>query len=279
MTEAVHKNSGRMFLQLWHVGRVSHPIFQPDGEIPIAPSPIAPAGEIQTPEGPKPYITPRPLETDEIPALVEQFRVGAKNAMAAGFDGGEIHSANGYLLDQFLRDGTNARTDRYGGSLENQVRFLMEVAGAVTAAWGADRVGVRISPLNPFNDMYDSNPEKTFGFVAKRLGRLGLAYLHVMEIGIGPTRRPSPPFDVKKLRLRFKGPYMVNGGYDRERAETTIRKGEADLVAFGVPFIANPDLVERFAKGAPLNAPNRGTFYGGDERRYTDYPFLAGAGR
>jgi N-ethylmaleimide reductase len=219
------------------------------------------------------------LELDEIPGLVEQFRQGAQNAKEAGFDGVEIHAANGYLLDQFLRDGTNRRADRYGGSPENRFRLLSEVVEAVSGVWGADRVGVRISPVNPFNDIYDSDPETTFGYAAERLNRFGLAYLHVVEIGTheddnGRSNNDTKVFNVKKLRSIFNGPYIANGGYGQTRAEAALSSDETDLIAFGSLYIANPDLVERFRVGAALNDPDPNTFYGGDERGYTDYPFL-----
>ena len=273
VTEAVHRLGGHIFLQLWHVGRISHPSLQPGGALPVAPSAIRPNGDAYTYEGLKPFVTPRALETDEIAEVVAQYRHGAHLAMVAGFDGVEIHAANGYLPDQFLRDGTNRRTDRYGGSLENRARFLMEIVEAVTAVWGPQRVGVRISPINPFNDMYDSNPELTFGYVAERLGKLGLVYLHVVEADEhGNTTGHQLNF--RRLRDLFGGIYIVNGGFDYERATTTLARGDADLVSFGRLFLANPDLPERFAKRAPLNKPDHATFYGGQEPGYIDYPAL-----
>lgn len=273
VTEAVHRRGGRIFLQLWHVGRISHPSLQPGGTLPIAPSAIRPKGDAYTYEGQKPFVTPRALETDEIPEVIAQYRHGARLAMMAGFDGVEIHAANGYLPDQFLCDRTNRRTDRYGGSLENRSRFLMEIVEAVTAVWGPQRIGVRISPTNPFNDMDDSNPDLIFGYVAERLGKLGLAYLHVVEADEhGNTT--GHKVDFRRLRDLFGGIYIVNGGFDYTRATDTLTRGDADLVSFGRLFLANPDLPERFAKRAPLNKPDSTTFYGGKETGYIDYPTL-----
>lgn len=270
VTDTVHGAGGRMFLQLWHVGRISHPSLQPDGALPVAPSAICPEGEAVTYEGMQAFVTPRALETDEIPAIVEQFRAGAQNAQDAGFDGVEIHSANGYLIDQFLRDGSNRRTDGYGGSLENRTRLLMEIAEAVCGVWGGGRVGVRFSPGGGFNDMRDSDPHATFTYAAEQLNAFELAYLHVIE-----THESIDFFDFSVLRRAFHGNYMANAGYDLARANAAIASGAADLVSFGALFIANPDLAARFAAGAELNTPDTETFYGGDERGYTDYPFMA----
>ncbi len=274
ITEAIHRSGGRVFLQLWHVGRISHPSLQPKGDLPVAPSAIKPDGETFTETGLRPFVTPRALQTDELPGIVAQFRQAAENALEAGFDGVEVHAANGYLLDQFLRDGTNRRDDDYGGSLENRARLLLQVTHAVAGVFGADRVGVRLSPVNSFNDISDSAPDVTFPYVARRLNRFGLAYLHVVEqdfAGSDATRG----FDPRKLRDAFKGAYIANGGYDQVRAEVALATGAADLIAFGKPFIANPDLAARFATGAPLNLADEASFYGGDEKGYTDYPFLA----
>ena len=273
VTDAVHAEGGRIFLQLWHVGRISHPSLQPDGALPVAPSAIRPDGQTFTESGPKPFVTPRALETYELPGIVETFRAGAANALVAGFDGVEIHAANGYLIDQFLRDGSNKRTDGYGGPVENRARFLFEVLDAVVGVWGADRVGIRLSPINSFNSMRDSDPDATFGYVAARLSRYGLAYLHVVETDSGGSATPQT-YDRDALRAAYRGVYIANGGYDRPRAERAIAEGKADLVSFGAPYVANPDLVERFALGAALNRPDPSTFYGGDERGYIDYPFL-----
>jgi N-ethylmaleimide reductase len=272
VTDAVHSRNSRIFLQLWHCGRVSHPSLLPGGELPVAPSAIRPEGDAFTYQGPQPFVTPRALETSELPGIVEDYRKAAQNALSAGFDGVEIHAANGYLIDQFIRDGSNQRTDAYGGSLENRSRLLLEVTAAVTDVWGADRVGVRFSPINSFNDMRDSEPQKTFDYMAAALNAFDLAYLHGMELDFGPAK---PAFDFAQFRRCFKGRYMANGAYDKARADAALASGYADLVAFGALFIANPDLPERFARNAPLNAPDQSTFYGGNEKGYTDYPFLS----
>ena len=221
-----------------------------------------------------PFVTPRALETGEIPGIVAQFRHGAENALEAGFDGVEVHGANGYLLDQFLRDGTNRRDDDYGGSLENRTRLLLQVTHAAAGVFGADRVGVRLSPVNSFNGISDSAPDVTFPYVAERLNRFGLAYLHVVEQDFAGSDA-AQGFDRRKLKDAFDGAYIANGGYDQVRAEVALATGAADLIAFGKPFIANPDLPARFATGAPLNWADEATFYGGDEKSYTDYPNLA----
>ena len=270
VTKAVHERGGRIFLQLWHVGRISHPSLQPDGELPVAPSSIRPTGDAFTATGLQPFVTPRALETHEISGIVEQYRRGAINALAAGFDGVEIHAANGYLIDQFLRDGANRRTDRYGGPLENRMRLLQEVTGVAVDVWGGNRVGVRLSPVSPFNDMIDSNPQHTFEHAVAALNRFGLAYAHVVETGI----ETQPRFDFASLRKAFRGAYIANAGYTKERAHAALADNDADLVSFGVLFLANPDLPVRFGRGAPLNTPDQSAFYGGSEKGYTDYPFL-----
>jgi N-ethylmaleimide reductase len=267
VTDAVHRRGGRIFLQLWHVGRISHPSLQEEGALPVAPSAIRPEGNAMTAGGWAPFVEPRALDLDEIPGIVEDYRRAAINAKEAGFDGVEVHGANGYLLDQFLRDGTNKRTDAYGGPVENRARLLLEVVEVVSKVFGAGRVGVRLSPINPFNDIRDSDPQATFDFVARQLGSRGLAYLHVFQAG-------GDPFDWRALKTAFGGVFIVNGGYDRTRAEGATETGAAELVAFGVPFIANPDLVERLVKGAPLATANQETFYGGSAVGYTDYPAL-----
>jgi N-ethylmaleimide reductase len=272
-TSAVQRAGGRIFLQLWHVGRISHPSLQPDGALPVAPSAICPAGEAVTYQGMQPFVTPRALKIDELPGIVEDYRLAAKNAKAAGFHGVEIHAANGYLLDQFLRDGSNHRSDDYGGSIDNRCRLLLQVIDAVTSVWDANRVGVRISPLNPFNDITDSDPKALFGSLALKLGNLGLAYLHVVEGAIG-SDAPLPEFDFAALKAAYDGTYMANGGYTLERGNQAIADNLAELVSFGVPFISNPDLPRRFAQGADLNSADEATFYGGDEHGYTDYPSL-----
>jgi N-ethylmaleimide reductase len=268
VTDAVHKAGGRIFLQLWHVGRISHPSLQLENALPVAPSAIKPAGDAMTATGLQPFVTPRALETSELPGIVDAYRQAALNAQEAGFDGVEIHAANGYLLDQFLRDGSNHRTDAYGGSIENRSRLLLEVVEVVSKAIGAGRVGVRLSPVGAFNDMKDSDPAALFLHVARHLGSRGLAYLHVFETD--PTG-----FDWAALKQAFGGRYIANGAYDRTRAAAALSSGRADLIAFGVPFIANPDLVARLKTGAPLAQPDTATFYGGTEKGYTDYPALA----
>ncbi len=276
VTDAVHDEGGRIFLQLWHVGRISHPSLQPEGALPVAPSAIKPEGDAVTFEGMQPFVAPRALETVEIPGIVAQYRNAAAKALSAGFDGVEIHAANGYLLDQFLRDGSNRRTDAYGGPIENRFRILREVTQAVIDIWGQDRVGVRLSPLNRFNSMSDSQPEATFRYAARELGAMGLAFLHVVET---TTLDGSDPRRVDRAQIAkdFGGVYIANGGYDKARASEAVANGGSDLIAFGKPYIANPDLVERFVKDAPLNTPDPATFYGGDHRGYTDYPSLGSA--
>ncbi len=274
VTAAVHDAGGRIFCQLWHVGRVSHPDLQPEGRLPVAPSAIAPAGEAFTYEGMKPFVTPRALDSAELPDIVNAYRIAAQNALSAGFDGVEVHAANGYLLDEFLRDGSNARADAYGGTVDNRARLLLEVLDAVCGVWGASRVGTRLSPVQPFNDMRDSDPRATFTRVVERLNAYDLAYLHVTELGRDAPGAAGPFFDPLELRRLWRGVYMTNAGYDKARANAVLAEGKADLVAFGVPFIANPDLPERYRRDAPLNPPDPATFYGGGEKGYTDYPFL-----
>jgi N-ethylmaleimide reductase len=272
VTGAVHAASGRIVLQLWHVGRISHQSFQPGGKLPVAPSAIKPNGQAFTAKGFEPIPTPRALELAEIPGIVAQYAQGARNAMAAGFDGVEVHGANGYLIDQFLRDGSNKRTDAYGGSIENRARFLLEVVDAVTAAVGAERTGLRISPQNGQNDISDSDPQRLFNHVASALSGKGLSFLHVIEGDTGGA--PVPPFDYKEIKRRFGGIVIANNGFDKNRANAAIEEGRADLVAFGKPFISNPDLVTRLYLNAPLAPANRETFYGGADQGYTDYPLL-----
>lgn len=269
ITEAVHEEGGRIFLQLWHVGRISHPSYH-DGARPVAPSAIAPEGETMTAKGAMaPFETPRALATDEIPTIIDQYRRGAENARAAGFDGVEVHGANGYLLDQFLQSGTNQRTDRYGGTLENRTRLLLEVTKAVAAVWGADRVGVRLSPGGTFNSMQDDDPQATFGYAAERLSALDLAYLHVVENDLGDGHTASA-----RMRAAYDGTLMVAGGYDRDSGEAALQEGRADLIAYARYFLANPDLPARFALKAALNEWDESTFYGGGAEGYTDYPAL-----
>ncbi|HEU4708984.1 MAG TPA: alkene reductase [Methylophilaceae bacterium] len=272
VTQAVHARGGRIFCQLWHVGRISHPSLLPNNALPVAPSAIKPAGQAFTYQGLQDFVTPRELSADELPGIVADYVQATKNAIEAGFDGVEIHAANGYLLDQFLRNGTNRRLDNYGGSIANRTRLLREVLEGVTGAIDSERVGVRISPTNPFNDISDTDPQLLFDHVARELSEFGLAYLHVVEGGMGGVE--SVPFDFVELRRNFTGLYMANQGYDKARANAAIAEGHADLVAFGALYIANPDLVERFEKDAPLNTPDQSKFYGGGAEGYTDYPTL-----
>jgi N-ethylmaleimide reductase len=273
ITEAVHSKGGRIFLQLWHVGRISHPDFH-DGELPVAPSAIAPKGDAVTYKGMQPFVTPRALELEEIPAIIDQYRIAAKNALTAGFDGVEVHGANGYLLDQFLRDGSNQRTDSYGGSLENRCRLLLEVVVAVSKVWGAERVGVRLSPSGTFNDMSDSEPEKLFTYLLGQLNRFDLAYLHIVDALESDIRHGAKVVELSALRRAYLGTLITCGGYDSAKGNQILANELADAIAFGELYIANPDLVERFRVNAPLNSPDPSTYYGGDEKGYTDYPFL-----
>jgi N-ethylmaleimide reductase len=273
VTRAVHREGGRIFLQLWHVGRVSHPCMQPSSLAPVAPSAVAAEGQLFTAEGMQQFLTPRALEIGEIPRVVEQFARAARMARDAGFDGVDIHAANGYLIDQFLRDGSNHRTDGYGGSIANRARFLVQVTEAVIRVWGADCVGVRLSPLSPYNSMRDSNPMRTFTYVADALRHLGVGYLHVAEPGPGhPMATPAGCRLLAALRAAFPGCFVVDGGRDRGSAEAAVTAADADLVALATPFISNPDLVERLARGIPLTVADPKTFYEGGERGYTDYP-------
>ncbi len=268
VTEAVHRAGGRIVLQLWHAGRFSDPDFL-GGARPIAPSPRALRGELRLSGGGRPFVTPRALEAGELPHLVRRFADGARRALDAGFDGVELHAAQGYLIDQFLRDGTNQRDDAYGGSLERRARLLVEVTEAVCAVVGAGRVGVQLSPTSTLGDMSDSNPQATFSHAARALSTLGVAYLHVFE-PLAQGLRLSP-----MLRAAFGGTFIANGGYDGASANAALANGEADLVSFGRAFIANPDLVASLAEGAPLAPPDPATFYGGDARGYIDYPTKA----
>lgn len=275
ITAAVHVAGGRIFLQLWHVGRISHPSLQPEGALPVAPSAVLPAGKSFTEAGFQPYEIPRALELDEIPGIVEQYRLASKNALDAGFDGVEIHAANGYLIDQFLRDKTNQRTDAYGGSIENRTRFMLEVTDAVVSVWGGGRVGIRLSPVSPANDCGDSNPAPLFTHAVQSLNRFGLAYLHVVEGATGGPREVENGFDLQILRRLFKGTYIANNGYDLDLARHARANNLADLIAFGRPFISNPDLVARLRAQAPLNAVNPKTIYSPGAPGYIDYPFLS----
>lgn len=285
ITDAVHAAGGRIFLQLWHVGRISHPALQPDGMLPVAPSAIRPAGQafIENDRGEGelvPFVTPRALDIVEMPYVVQQYERGARHALMAGFDGVEIHGANGYLLDQFINSQTNTRTDAYGGSVAGRARLLFEVVEAVKGVCGGDRVGVRLSPLGSFNDIGDADPEATFGTIAEQLSEQGLAYLHVvnpatgdMDAGREPNARALAMLEL--LRAKYRGTLMVAGGFDLDTAEAWLREGRADIIAFGRKFIANPDLPRRFRERAPLNADDPSTYYGGGAKGYTDYPTLA----
>ncbi|AIO69367.1 alkene reductase [Burkholderia oklahomensis] len=269
VTDAVHAAGGRIFLQLWHVGRVSDPVFL-DGALPVAPSAIAPGGHVSLVRPQRPYVTPRALELDEIPGVVAAFRRGAENARAAGFDGVEVHGANGYLLDQFLQDGSNRRTDAYGGSIENRARLLLEVVDEAIDVWGAARVGVHLAPRGDSHTMGDSTPAATFGYVAQALGRRNIAFLFARESFGGDSLSPQ-------LKAAFGGPFIANENFTLESAQAALETGRADAVAWGKLFIANPDLPRRFELNAPLNQPNSATFYSEGETGYTDYPALESA--
>lgn len=278
VTAAVRERAGKIFLQLWHSGRVAHPALL-DGDRPVAPSAIAGTGTLHTPIGKVELETPRALETEEIPQIVEQFRQGAANALEAGFDGVELHGAFGYLIDQFLQDGSNQRTDAYGGSVENRARFLLEVVDAACRVWGDHRVGIKLSPSNTFYGMEDSDPHATFGYAIGQLDKRNLAYIHLME----PNEKDLATRDVIDPAIAafgplYRGTMITNGGYDKSKGNEVLAAGAAQLVSFGRPFIANPDLPQRFAADAELNAPDPATFYGrGDcelEKGYTDYPTL-----
>jgi N-ethylmaleimide reductase len=274
VTAAVHRNGGKIFLQLWHVGRMSHPDYL-GGKMPVAPSAIPVLEEIHTPTGKEKIPVSRALTSGEIPDIVNQFQKGAMNAREAGFDGVEIHGANGYLLDQFLRDGSNRRTDNYGGSLENRMRFPLEVARAVSGEWGAGKVGYRLSPHFSIHGMSDTDPVTTFSSMARELGRAGIGYIHLIEpvggrLGVTPEGEIMAP----RIRANFNGTLMLNGGYDAVSGNKAIESGLADLVSFGVSFLANPDLPYRFMRNAPLNREDPSTFYTGEEKGYTDYPAL-----
>jgi N-ethylmaleimide reductase len=275
VTDAVHAKGGRMFLQLWHVGRVSH-VDMTNGETPVGPSVVPFDGVAYTKNGWVPVSPHRALKIEEIPALFDAFRQGARRAKAAGFDGVEIHSGNGYLFDQFLQDGSNKRTDSYGGSVENRARLLLEATEAVVSVWGGHRVGVRISPSTQFNGMSDSNPDAIFGYVGEQLNRFGLAYLHIIEPRVKGNvviKEGAGPVAAEQMRKIFKSKIIAAGGFEPDTAEAVLEKGDADLVAFGRHFISNPDLPKRIKLGLPLNTYDRTTFYGGDAHGYTDYPF------
>jgi N-ethylmaleimide reductase len=276
VTDNVHARGGCIFIQLWHVGRVSHTSLQVSNGAPVAPSAIRAKGKTFVNGTFTEISEPRALELAEIPGIIESFKRGTANALAAGFDGVEIHGANGYLLDQFARDGSNKRTDAYGGSIDNRAKLMVEVSKVVTAEAGAERTGIRISPVTPANDMSDSNPQLLFDYIVDHLNALKLTYIHVIEGATGGAR-DFAPFDYGSLRKRFKGAYIANNGYDFDLATKVLAANEADLIAFGKPFISNPDLVERLQRGSPLNAPDKATFYGGGAKGYTDYPALGEA--
>ena len=274
VTDAVHKEGGRIFAQLWHVGRVSHPMYH-GGEKPVAPSPVKPDGNVYTHEGMKEYVAPRALKTEEIPGIIDDYRRAARNAMEAGFDGVEIHGANGYLIEQFIKDGTNLRDDKYGGSVENRARFAFEVVQAVSQEIGAQKTGIRLSPSGTTQGITDSNPKHTYTYLIAKLDKCDLAYLHLMEPQTDVSNKQNYLKNVAAyFREIYRGTLITNVEYDRESGMQAINNGTADLVAYGRLFLANPDLPERFAKNAELNEPNRQTFYGGSEEGYTDYPFL-----
>jgi N-ethylmaleimide reductase len=285
VTQAVHQADGLIFNQLWHVGRISHPALQPDNMLPVAPSAIIPEGkafiENERGEGELvPFVRPRALNIEEMPYVVAQYERAAINARAADFDGVEIHAANGYLLDQFIETSTNRRTDTYGGPVENRTRLLFEVAEALIRIWGPDRIGVRLSPIGKMNDIHDDHPEATFGYIAARLSEYRFAYLHIVNPALeqmqsGKTPDPRALAMVETIRKKFKGTLMVAGGFQADTAAQWLREGKADLIAFGRKFIANPDLPERLRIGAPFNADDPTTYYGGGEKGYTDYPSLA----
>ena len=275
ITNAVHAKGGHIFLQLWHVGRISHSSLQPNNALPVAPSAIAANGKTFTKNGYVPLETPRALELGELPGIVAQYKHAAQLALEAGFDGVEIHAANGYLLEQFLRDSSNHRTDAYGGSIENRARLLLEVTQAVTEVWGGQRVGIRLSPNSPFNNAIDSNSQATYSYVVEQLNQFGLLYLHLVEGATGGPRDVENGFDLTVLRKAFNGLYIANNGYDKAMGEAAIDSQHADLVAYGRPFISNPDLVQRYKIGAPLNELDNSTLYSGGAKGYTDYPSLA----
>ncbi|MDO9403691.1 MAG: alkene reductase [Polaromonas sp.] len=286
VTHAVHDKGGKIVVQLWHVGRVSHTDLQPEGGAPVAPSAITAKTKTVLIKDGVPTFTdtsePRDLDAGEIPGIVHTFQAAARNAVeTAGFDGVEIHGANGYLLDQFLKDGSNQRTDDYGGSIENRARLLLEITRGIAGDIGGGRTGIRLSPVTPANDAHDSDPQPLFDYVVRQLATMNLAYIHIIEGATGgPRDVEGRPFDYAALKKAYreaggKGAWMVNNGYDKALAEKAVADG-ADLVAFGRPYIANPDLVERLRADAPLNTPDKNTFYGGREKGYTDYPTLAG---
>ncbi len=268
VTDAVHASGGRIFMQLWHTGRISHPSLLPEGALPVAPSAIKPAGRGWTPNGLQDFVTPRALRVDEITQTVADFRIATRRALEAGFDGVELHAASGYLPEQFLSSGTNQRQDDYGSSVAKRARFILEVLQAMVAEAGGDRVGIKISPEMNFNDIVDATPQETFTYLVEQLRSLNLAYLHVALFGAKVDYHAL-------LRPRFNGAYLIGGGLDQKSAEAAVAGGRADATVFGSAFLANPDLPERFRQGAPLNTPDTNTFYSPGARGYTDYPSLS----
>ena len=273
VTDRVHERGGHIYIQLWHVGRVSHTALQANDGAPVAPSAVRAKGKTFVGGTFVDVSEPRALDLGEIPGIIDNFKRASANALAAGFDGVEIHGANGYLLDQFAKDGANKRTDAYGGSIENRARLMLEVSKAVASEAGADRTGIRISPVTPANDVSDSNPQPLFDHIVDQLNALKLVYIHVIEGATGGPRDIAP-FDHDSLRKRFNGTYIANNGYDFKLATEVLDKNKADLIAFGKLFISNPDLVERLKLGAALNDFDKATFYGGSAKGYTDYPVL-----
>ncbi|MFP5384522.1 MAG: alkene reductase [Bacteriovoracia bacterium] len=274
LTDSVHKADGHIFVQLQHCGRISHPSMLPKSQLPVAPSAIRPQGQAITYSGMQDFVTPKALDKSEITSVIDQFQTAAKFAKSAGFDGIEVHGANGYLIDQFLRDGSNTRTDEYGGSLQNRFRFASEVIDAVCSVWKSSQVGIRLSPENSFNSMSDSSPMGHFSYFTEQLNSKKLAYLHVLQGDMLSATKSD--FDYHSLRSKFNGTYIANGGYGYHRAMNDLTNGCADLVAFGSLFLANPDLVRRFKENLPLNEADRATFYGGTEKGYNDYPYYGG---
>jgi N-ethylmaleimide reductase len=274
VTDAVHQAGGKIVIQLWHVGRISHTSLQPNGQSPVAPSAVNAGVKTFTADGFEDTSDPRALTLDEMPRLAADYAHAAEMAKKAGFDGVEVHGANGYLLDQFLKTGSNKRADAYGGSVENRARILFEVMDAVTAVWGGDRVGLRLSPFSPANGIDDADPQETFEYVVQGLNKYGLSYLHMVEGATGGSRELDEGESIGALRKLFEGPYMGNNGYTRALALKTVGEGKADLIAFGRPFIANPDLVKRLEEDVALNEGDQDTWYGGGREGYTDYPTL-----
>ncbi|MEH2512319.1 N-ethylmaleimide reductase [Nitrobacteraceae bacterium AZCC 1564] len=274
VTDGVHERGGRIFIQLWHVGRISHTSLQPNNGAPVAPSAVRANTKTFVGGAFADVSEPRALELNEIPGLIDDYKRATANALEAGFDGVEVHAANGYLLDQFARDGANKRTDAYGGPIENRAKLMLEVSKAVAEVAGADRTGIRISPVTPANDLADSNPQPLFNYIVDGLNDLKLVYIHVIEGATGGPRG-NIPFDYESLRKRFGGAYIANNGYDFKLANQVLDTNKADLIAFGRNYISNPDLVERLKLGASLNDFDKATFYGGDAKGYTDYPAMA----